>query len=85
MNATAVPMKTTLIVTIIGVTLFLEKVLIIKQSDVTVSIKMFDSQKLNKNLQTVSEESKTSNPSWNTTRSPLPIINRLTRRVYITK
>ena len=63
MNATAVPMKTTLIVTIIGVTLFLEKVLIIKQSDVTVSIKIFDSQKLNKNLQIVSEESKTSNPS----------------------
>ena len=62
-NATAVPIKTIEMVTMIGVTLFFENVLIIKQSEVTVNIKMFDSQKLKPNLQKVSEASKTKSPS----------------------
>ena len=84
-NATAVPIKTIEIVTIIGVTLFFENVLIIKHKQVTVSIRIFDNQKLRKNLQTVSVASRTSRPSWNTTRSPSPIISLLIIRVYITK
>ena len=62
-NATAVPMKTIEIVTIIGVTLFFENVLIIKQRAVTVNIKIFDSQKLKPNRQNVSDASKTNSPS----------------------
>tara|TARA_Y100000589_G_scaffold254819_1_gene243701 strand:- start:88 stop:285 length:198 start_codon:yes stop_codon:yes gene_type:complete len=62
-NATAVPIKTIEMVTMIGVTLFFENVLIIKHSEVTVNIKMFDSQKLKPNLQKVSEASKTKSPS----------------------
>ena len=62
-NATAVPIKTIEIVTIIGVTLFFENVLIIKHSEVTVNIKMFDSQKLNPKRQNVSEASRTKRPS----------------------
>tara|TARA_B100001027_G_C16213643_1_gene306357 strand:+ start:747 stop:989 length:243 start_codon:yes stop_codon:yes gene_type:complete len=62
-NATAVPIKTIEIVTMIGVTLFFENVLIIKHSEVTVNINMFDSQKLKPNRQNVSDASKTNSPS----------------------
>ena len=63
MNAIAVPIKTIEIVTMIGVTLFFENVLIIKQREVTVNINMFDSQKLKLNRQNVSEASNTKSPS----------------------
>ena len=62
-NATAVPINTIEIFTMIGVTLFFENVLIIKQREVTVNIKMIDSQKLKPNRQNVSEASKTKSPS----------------------
>ena len=85
MKATAVPMKTMLIVTIIGVTLFFEKVLIIKHKQVTVSIKILESQKLSINRHPTSMESSTSSPLWKTTRSPLPMISLLINSVYRTK
>ena len=80
-KAIAVPIKTILIVTIIGVTLFLEKVDSIKHKELTVSINMFESQKHKANLHITSLGSKTKRPSWKTTRSPFPRMILLIKRV----
>tara|TARA_B110000014_G_C19991874_1_gene513775 strand:- start:95 stop:331 length:237 start_codon:yes stop_codon:yes gene_type:complete len=74
----AVPIKTILIVTIIGVTLLFDIVDIRKQRHETVSITILDIIKTKKNRHSTSSSAKNNNPLWKTAKSPYPSQSVLT-------
>ena len=71
-NEIAEPIKTALIVMIIGVTLFLENVEIIKHKLEIASITPHDIKYARKNLHNISPSERNNNPLWKTARSPIP-------------
>ena len=77
----AVPINTTLIVIIMGVTLFLEIVEIRKHKQDTDIITRVDKIKARKNRQIISSSASSNNPLWNTAKSPTPSHNELVNKV----
>ena len=71
-NEIAVPIKTMLIVEIIGVTLFFENDENTKHKDATAIMTKFENIKLRKNLQIISSSDNNNIPLWNTISSPSP-------------
>ena len=80
-NVIAVPINTTLIVIIMGVTLFLEIVEIRKHKHDTDIITRVDKRKARKNRQIISSSASSNNPLWNTAKSPIPSHNELANKV----
>ena len=80
-NDIADPMNTVLIVTIIGVTLFLKNVESIKHKHEIESITPEEITNARKNLQRMSPSERKSNPLWKTARSPTPRMTQLTPTV----
>ena len=80
-NEIAVPIKTILIVEMIGVTLFWENDENIKHKDETVSITNVENIKLKPNLQIISSSPNSSIPLWKTINSPEARINNDTNRL----
>ncbi len=80
-KVTAVPINTTLIVMIIGVTLFLEIVEIKKHKHDTEIITKVERINAKKNLQMMSSWERSNNPLWNTARSPIPNHKQLINKV----
>lgn len=80
----AEPMKTMLMVEIIGVTLFFEKEEKNKQSDDTAIITKLEKVNPKKNRQIISSSERSNIPLWNTINSPSPNIkydiNRLNEK-----
>ena len=72
MKLIADPIKTALIVIIIGVTLFLKKVDSIKHKLLIVIITNVEMLNAKKNRQKISPSPKKSNPIWKTAKSPFP-------------
>ena len=77
----AVPINTTLIVIIMGVTLFLEIVEIRKHKHDTDIITRVDKIKARKNRQIISSSASSNNQSWNTAKSPTPSQKELVNKV----
>ena len=77
----AEPIKTVLIVIIIGVTLFLKKVDNIKHKLLIVIINIVEIINARKNLQIISPSERNNNPRWNTAKSPTPKNKELIKRV----
>ena len=77
----AEPIKTVLIVIIIGVTLFLKKVDNIKHKLLIVIITIVEIINARKNLQIISPSERNNNPRWNTAKSTTPKNKELIKRV----
>ena len=80
-NDIAVPIKTILIVEIIGVTLFFEKEENNKHNEETDIITKLEKAKLNQNLHIISSSDNNNIPLWNTINSPPPSIKYETNRL----
>ncbi len=80
-NDIAVPIKTILIVEIIGVTLFFEKEENNKHNEETDIITRLEKAKLNQNLHIISSSDNNNIPLWNTINSPPPSIKYETNRL----
>ncbi len=80
-NDIAVPIKTILIVEIIGVTLFFEKEENNKHNEETDIITRLEKAKLNQNLHIIFSSDNNNIPLWNTINSPPPSIKYETNRL----